>query len=127
MTFKLTMIGLWVIQALMALAMVGPGVQKFTSPVWQRMFRVWGYPDHFYSSSAPSRLSRASACWCHASPRLRDRADVRHGGRVVTQMTHGASGIGEIVFMTMLGVIAYARRPASMLAQVRASGMAPVR
>jgi hypothetical protein len=42
-------IGLWILQALMALVMVGPGVQKFTSPVWQRMFRVWGYPEHFYA------------------------------------------------------------------------------
>jgi uncharacterized membrane protein YphA (DoxX/SURF4 family) len=49
MTLKAKTIGLWVLQALMALAMVGPGVQKFTSPVWQRMFRVWGYPDHFYA------------------------------------------------------------------------------
>ena len=44
----LKIVALWAIQALMALVMVGPGVQKFTSPVWQRMFRVWGYPDHFY-------------------------------------------------------------------------------
>ena len=48
MTFKPKTIGLWVLQSLMALAMVGPGVEKFTSPIWQRMFRVWGYPEHFY-------------------------------------------------------------------------------
>ena len=32
----------------MAFAMTGSGIQKFTSPAWERMFRVWGYPDHFY-------------------------------------------------------------------------------
>ena len=45
---RLKTIGLWILQALLAIVMIGPGMQKFTSPAWQRMFRVWGYPEHFY-------------------------------------------------------------------------------
>lgn len=39
---KLKIAGVWLLQALMAVAMTGSGVQKFTSPSWERMFRVWG-------------------------------------------------------------------------------------
>ena len=39
---------LWVLQAVVAVLMVGPGLQKFTSSTWERMFRAWGYPDGFY-------------------------------------------------------------------------------
>jgi hypothetical protein len=49
-------------------------------------------------------------------------------GAAITRITHGGSGVGEILFFTLLGVIAYARRSASMLPPwVRASGMASVR
>ena len=40
--------GKWLLQVLLAVVMVGPGSQKFTSPTWERMFRTWGYPDGFY-------------------------------------------------------------------------------
>ena len=45
---SLKIAGTWLLQALLAIVMVGPGYQKFTGPVWERMFRSWGYPDHFY-------------------------------------------------------------------------------
>jgi hypothetical protein len=32
-------------------------------------------------------------------------------GAFVTQVTHGRNGIGELVFMTMLGIVAYGRWP----------------
>ena len=44
-------------------------------------------------------------------------------GAFVTRVTHGASGVGELVFMTMLGVVAYCRWP-GVLARRRAQ---PVR
>lgn len=113
--------GLWILQALMALAMIGPGVQKFTNPAWQRMFRVWGYPEQFYlvigvievvaglgllvpRAATPSALLLMCVMLAAA----------------ITRMLHGSSGVGELVFMTLLGVIAYARRPA------RAHRMAPL-
>src|SRR5687767_16019662 len=40
--------GKWLLAVLLAVLMVGPGSQKFTSPTWERMFRTWGYPDGFY-------------------------------------------------------------------------------
>jgi uncharacterized membrane protein YphA (DoxX/SURF4 family) len=30
------------------LMFVAAGARKFTSPMWQRMFERWGYPDGFY-------------------------------------------------------------------------------
>lgn len=45
---RLKWIVVWLLQILLAVVMIGPGVDKFTSPAWERMFRRWGYPDHFY-------------------------------------------------------------------------------
>ena len=46
---RLKTVGIWLLQILTAFLMVAAGSQKFTSaPVWERMFRTWGYPDHFY-------------------------------------------------------------------------------
>ena len=46
---RLKTIGIWLLQAVTAFAMVAAGSQKFTSAaVWERMFHKWGYPDHFY-------------------------------------------------------------------------------
>jgi putative oxidoreductase len=104
---------LWVLTALQAFVMTGSGIQKFTSPAWERMFRVWGYPDHFYIVIGVVEavcglgllLPRtASACALTLAGVM--------AGAAVTQVTrnHG-SGVGEIVFMTMLLIIAYARWP----------------
>ena len=40
--------GKWLLQLALAVLMAGPGTSKFTGPTWERMFRVWGYPDGFY-------------------------------------------------------------------------------
>lgn len=129
MTFKPKAIGLWVLQALLALVMVGPGVQKFTSPVWQRMFRVWGYPDHFYAVIGVIEIAAGLGLLV---PRIATPSAIVlmcvMVGAAITRITHGGSGVGEILFFTLLGIIAYARRSASMLPPwVRASGMASVR
>jgi putative oxidoreductase len=45
---KLGRIALWACQAALALMFVAAGGAKFSSPMWQRMFERWGYPDRFY-------------------------------------------------------------------------------
>lgn len=39
---------LWLLQILMAVAVVLIGVVKFADPSWARNFARWGYPDGFY-------------------------------------------------------------------------------
>ena len=107
------MVLLWVITALMAFAMVGSGIQKFTSPAWERMFRVWGYPDHFYLVIG---VVETVAGLGLLVPRLASACGMTLGvvmlAAAVTQITRGGrNGVGELVFMTMLLVIAYARWP----------------
>jgi hypothetical protein len=64
-----------VISALLAVVMVGPGVQKFTSPMWERMFRTWGYPDGFHPVIGAIEVlgARVGLPW-----RLRGRLARRH-------------------------------------------------
>lgn len=108
---KLKIAGVWLLQALMAVAMTGSGVQKFTSPSWERMFRVWGYPDHFYLVIGVVETVCGLALLV---PRVATPAAlslmVVMVGAAITQMTHGRDGVGELVFFTVLGVIAFARR-----------------
>lgn len=105
-------IALWLVQALMALAMVGPGVQKFTGPTWQRMFRVWGYPEHFYLVIGGIEVIAGLGLLVPktATPSAVILMIVMIGA-AITRMLHGGSGVGELVFCTLLGIIAYARRP----------------
>lgn len=108
---KLRIAGTWLLQALMAVAMTGSGVQKFTSPAWERMFRVWGYPDHFYMVIGVVETVCGLALLV---PKLATPAAlalmVVMVGAAITQMTHGRNGVGELVFFTVLAVIAYLRR-----------------
>jgi uncharacterized membrane protein YphA (DoxX/SURF4 family) len=108
---RLKIAATWLLQLLMALAMTGSGVQKFTSPAWERMFRVWGYPDHFYLviGAVEAVCGIALLVPKAASPAALALMVVM-AGAAVTQMTHGRSGVGELVFFTVLGVIAFARR-----------------
>lgn len=46
---KLKLVGLWLLQILLAFLFFNIGRQKFTNPVWVRSFREWGYPEHFYA------------------------------------------------------------------------------
>jgi uncharacterized membrane protein YphA (DoxX/SURF4 family) len=106
---------LWILQGLMAVAMVGPGVQKFTGPMWQRMFQVWGFPDGFYLLIGAIEVVAGGLLLV---PRVASAAAlvliVIMIGAAVTQMTHGRNGIGELVFVTVLAIIAYARWPGAL-------------
>jgi putative oxidoreductase len=102
---------LWIVSGLLAVVMVGPGLQKFTSPMWERMFRVWGYPDGFYLVIGAVEvvggiglLIPRIASYCAAS------LSVVMIGAAITQIAKGGrNGIGEIVFATLLTIVAYAR------------------
>jgi uncharacterized membrane protein YphA (DoxX/SURF4 family) len=111
---------LWIVTILAAAVMVGPGVQKFTSPVWQRMFRVWGFPEHFYLAIGIIEVVAGIGLLV---PRAASASAITlmavMAGAFVTRVTHGNSGVGEIVFMTMLGIVAYCRWP-GILARRRA-------
>jgi uncharacterized membrane protein YphA (DoxX/SURF4 family) len=113
---KLKIVGVWLLQGLMAIAMTGSGIEKFTRPAWERMFRVWGYPDHFYMVIGAVEAVCGLALLV---PRLATPAAlslmVVMAGAAVTQMTHGRNGVGELVFVTVLGIIAFARRRVSWL------------
>jgi uncharacterized membrane protein YphA (DoxX/SURF4 family) len=108
---RLKTIGIWLLQILLAVLMVGPGSQKFTSPVWQRMFRTWGYPDHFYLVIGAIEVVAGIGLLI---PKVASASAiilmVVMGGAAVTQITRGGrNGVGEIVFCVLLGVIALVR------------------
>ena len=113
-------VALWIVTLLVAAVMIGPGMQKFTSPVWQRMFRVWGYPEHFYLVIGAIEVVAGIGLLV---PRVASASAITlmvvMAGAFVTQVTHGRSGVGELVFMTMLGIVAYGRWP-GVLARRRA-------
>lgn len=103
----------WLVSALLAVAMVGPGVQKFTGPVWERMFRAWGYPEGFYLVIGAVEvvggiglLIPRIAAYCAAS------LSVVMIGAAITQVTQGGrNAVGEFVFAALLAIIAFVRRP----------------
>jgi uncharacterized membrane protein YphA (DoxX/SURF4 family) len=106
-------VALWIVTILLAVVMVGPGMQKFTGPTWERMFRVWGYPDHFYL------VIGALEVVCGAGLLIPKTASasglvlsIIMIGAAITQRLNGArSGGGELVLATLLLVVAYARWP----------------
>jgi putative oxidoreductase len=103
---------LWMITILAAAAMVRPGVQKFTSPFWQQMFRVWGYPEHFYLVIGAIEVVAGLGLLV---PRFASASAIAlaavMAGAFVTRVAHGNSGVGEMVFMALLGIVAYGRWP----------------
>jgi putative oxidoreductase len=111
---RLKTIGLWTISALMALVMVGPGLQKFTSPVWQRMFRAWGYPEHFYLVIGALEVVAGLGLLIprFAAPSAAVLSVVMIGAAITQMTVGGRSGVGELVFAVLLAGIAYARRTA---------------
>jgi len=117
-------VALWILTLLVAAPMIGPGVEKFTTPIWQRMFRVWGYPEHFYLVIGAIEVVAGIGLLV---PRIASACAVTlmgvMAGAFVTQVTHGRTGVGELVLMTVLGIVAYGRWP-GVLARRRAQ--APV-
>ncbi len=109
---RLKLIGLWLISCLLALVMVGPGLQKFTSPVWQRMFRNWGYPEHFYLVIGAIEVVAGLGLLIPktAAPSAAVLSVVMIGAAITQLTVGGRSGVGEFVFAALLALIAYARR-----------------
>ena len=102
---------LWILQVLLAVVMVGPGSQKFTSPTWERMFRTWGYPDGFYLVIGAIEVV---AGVCLVIPRLAGYGaatlvPVMIGAGFTQLLRGGRSGVGEFVFAALLALIAWAR------------------
>ena len=124
---RLKMIGLWILTLLLAVVMIGPGSQKFTGPTWERMFRTWGYPDHFYLVIGAIEVVCGLGLLV---PRLASASAIVLAvvmlGAAVTQITVGGrNGVGELVFMTLLSLIAYARWP-GVLASIMPRSSAPM-
>jgi putative oxidoreductase len=96
--------GKWLLAVLLAVVMVGPGSQKFTSPVWERMFRTWGYPDGFYLVIGAIEVVAGIGLLI---PRVASVSAlvlaVVMAGAAATQIVRGGrNGIGEIVFALLL-------------------------
>ena len=106
-------IGKWVLQLLLAVVMVGPGMQKFTSPTWERIFRNWGYPYHFYLVIGAIEVAGGIGLLIPkvATPSALVLAVVMVGA-AITQIRSGSgrNGVGEMVFCLLLLTIAYLRR-----------------
>jgi len=109
---RIKTVALWLISGLMALVMIGPGMRKFTSPTWERMFRVWGYPEHFYLVIGAVEVLAGIGLLIPkvAAPSAAVLAIVMIGAALTQILRGGRSGVGEIVLAVILGVIAYARR-----------------
>lgn len=101
----------WLLQVLLAVLMAGPGSQKFTGPVWERMFRAWGYPDGFYLVIGAVEVVGGILLLV---PRVASYSAmvlaVVMAGAAATHIVHGdRSAVGEIVFMSLLIAIAALR------------------
>jgi uncharacterized membrane protein YphA (DoxX/SURF4 family) len=101
----------WLLQLLLAIVMVGPGSQKFTGPVWERMFRSWGYPDGFYLVIGAVEVIGGIALLIPrvASASAIVLAIVMAGAAATQVLRGGRNGVGELVFMCLLLVIAVVR------------------
>ena len=103
--------GKWLLQVLLAILMVGPGSQKFTSPTWERMFRTWGYPDGFYLVIGAVEVIAGIGLLI---PRVASASAITlaivMAGAAATHIIHGdRNGIGELVFMCLLLIVAALR------------------
>jgi putative oxidoreductase len=103
--------GTWILTLLLAVLMVGPGSQKFTSPTWERMFRTWGYPDRFYLVIGAIEVIGGIGLLI---PRLASYCAITLSivmlGASATQILRGGrNGVGEIVFALLLAAIAWIR------------------
>lgn len=103
--------GTWVLQLLLAVVMVGPGSQKFTSPVWERMFRTWGYPDGFYLVVGGIEVVAGLGLLIPkvASFSAMILAVVMAAAGATQLLRGGRNGVGEFVFMGLLMAIAALR------------------
>jgi putative oxidoreductase len=119
--------GKWLLTVLLAVVMVGPGSQKFTSPVWERMFRAWGYPDGFYLVIGAIEVVAGIGLLVPkvASVSALMLAVLMAGAAATQLLRGGRNGIGEIVFMLLLLGIAAIRWPDRLRLASPASTTAP--
>jgi uncharacterized membrane protein YphA (DoxX/SURF4 family) len=103
--------GTWLLTILLAVVMIGPGSQKFTSPTWERMFRTWGYPDGFYLVIGAVEVVAGLGLLVPklASYNAIVLAIVMLGAAATQVLRGGRNGVGEIVFALLLGLLAYVR------------------
>ena len=103
--------GTWLLQVLLAVVMVGPGSQKFTSPVWERMFRTWGYPDGFYLVVGGIEVVAGLGLLIPKTASLSAMilAVVMAAAAATQILRGGRNGVGELVFMSLLIAIAVLR------------------
>lgn len=107
------MIGTWVLTILLAVLMVGPGTQKFTSDTWERMFRRWGYPDGFYLVIGAIEVIAGMGLLV---PRFASHSAivlviVMLGAAATQILRGGRNGVGELVFALLLALLACIRWP----------------
>ena len=108
---RLATIGLWILQILLAIVMIGPGSQKFTGPTWERMFRTWGYPDNFYLLIGAIEVVGGL---CLLVPRTAAYGaaalvPVMIGAAFTQILRGGRNGVGEFVFAALLALVAFVR------------------
>jgi putative oxidoreductase len=123
-------IAIWLLQVLLAAAMTGSGMDKFTSPAWERMFRRWGYPDHFYLVVGAVEVVAGLALLV---PRTASAGAIVLVpvmiAAAITQIARGGrNGVGELVFAAVLTLIAWARWPGilgKLLSHRRATRLRP--
>ena len=103
--------GTWILTLLLAVLMVGPGMQKFTSPTWQRMFRTWGFPDGFYLAIGAIEviggiglLIPRLASYCAITLSI-----VMVGASATQVLRGGRNGVGELVFAALMVLLAWIR------------------
>ena len=117
---RVKLAALWIVTVFLAVVMIGPGQQKFTSPTWERMFRTWGYPDHFYLLIGAIEVAGGVALLI---PRTASAAGIVLSivmiGAAITQRLNGRNGVGEFVFAALLLVVAYARWPGVLMLKRR--------
>lgn len=120
--------GTWLLTLLLAVVMVGPGSQKFTSNTWQRMFRQWGYPDGFYLVIGAIEVIGGI---CLLIPRLASYSAMLLSmvmvGAAATQILKGGrNGVGEMVFAALLILLAIIRWKDRLRLGARPSTPTPV-
>jgi putative oxidoreductase len=103
--------GTWILTLLLAVLMVGPGMQKFTGPTWQRMFRTWGFPDGFYLVigaveviGGVGLLIPRLASYCAITLSI-----VMVGASATQVLRGGRNGVGELVFAALMVLLAWIR------------------
>jgi putative oxidoreductase len=107
----LTIGGTWLLSILLAVLMAGPGSQKFTGNTWQRMFRQWGYPEGFYLVIGAIEVAGGLGLLI---PKTASYSALLLAvvmlGAAATHIVHAdRSPVGELVFASLLLVIAYLR------------------